>query len=133
MISGPSPEGDIILDWVRSPKRFERLVQDWMQMMPIQDEACVAIGIDSEAEATSTAAEQGQVLHMSAGIQIFCPPATLRCGIQYAAACSLEYHLTTPESFIFKLTLSEMKPHKIRRPLQTGRQQDHRYRRARLL
>ncbi|CAE8645926.1 unnamed protein product [Polarella glacialis] len=106
------------------------LVQDWMQMMPIQDEVCVAIGIDSEAEATSTAAEQGQVLHMSAGIQIFCPPATLRCGIQYAAACSLEYHLTTPESFIFKLTLSEMKPHKIRRPLQTGRQQDHRYRRS---
>ncbi|CAE8617556.1 unnamed protein product [Polarella glacialis] len=70
MISGPSPEGDIILDWVRSPERFERLIQDWMQMMPVQDEAFVAIGIGGEA----TAAEQ--VLHMSAGIQVFCPPAT---------------------------------------------------------
>ncbi|CAE8649272.1 unnamed protein product, partial [Polarella glacialis] len=126
MISGPSPEGDNILDWVRSPDRFERLVQDWMQMMPIQDEACVAIGRGGEANAAE------QVLHMSAGIQIFCPPATLSCGIQYAAACSLEYQFRTPESFTFKLTLSEVKQHKLRRsptgrhPLQTGRQQDHR-------
>ncbi|CAE8641446.1 unnamed protein product [Polarella glacialis] len=126
MISGPSPEGDIILDWVRSPERFERLIQDWMQMMPVQDEAFVAIGIGGEA----TAAEQ--VLHMSAGIQIFCPPAARSCGIQYAAACSLEYHLRTPESFIFKLTLSEIQQHKLRRhatgrhSLHIGRQQDHR-------
>ncbi|CAE8658824.1 unnamed protein product [Polarella glacialis] len=126
MISGPSPKGDIILDWVRSPERFERLIQDWMQMMPVQDEAFVAIGIGGEA----TAAEQ--VLHMSAGIQIFCPPATRSCGIQYAAACSLEYHLRTPESFIFKLTLSEIEQHKLgrhptgRHSLHVGRQQDHR-------
>ncbi|CAE8688665.1 unnamed protein product [Polarella glacialis] len=124
MVSGPSPEGRNLLDWIRDSEDFEEFIQDWMQMMPSREEF-------EETLQPSDKDSDTPVVRADAGSQCFRPPSSRASGVEYVATCEVEYRLETPEAPVMKMILSDVRPrrkhacrradrHKSRRPSSQG-------------
>ncbi|CAE8599341.1 unnamed protein product, partial [Polarella glacialis] len=102
LISGPFPEGQMILNHMKGARKFERDLQNWLQ--------CSAPEVDAQLRMAETGSTEA-VMRTNMGSLCFRFPAMKKAGIEFESDVTLEFPLASLSGgdAVVKMSLSKVR------------------------